>query len=473
MLKGEVLYEMDNKMMLRVKDELAKSKLFDFVEKYYSDDLEILIHSLYKQQFEKKDAKEVLSEVKRFKYRRTKKRWANKAIKDYKEKKKVKNPKELLGEYHHLNEYQMSFLQEDETPEDRIESSKKRLEQWIQDDDALLSEYMYLHQKTKNQQRTAIEVDVAIYLGDSLLKFQEEDESALEKYPNKKGYAVIDKPLFGSTKTRGSMALTESDDFFENSYDVEGDTYKVLVDKDYVNTLNKQVHDLDGFDYRIFTSIMSKRDESFIKERAVTVKLRDIVNMFYETPSTKNHQMIEERLIKMANFRMTYMDGESAISTLSLFDVTINKKTNEPTVRISLHESMYSQFINNQTFFLYHDKVEKLDTALAYQIIMILQQDRLASVHYTDNYQAQKNYIYFCGYIRFQKRKTRILKDIEDALEEIVAQGIVLKSFYRVRDVFHLEYYPVEEAELNDFITNSMHIPDLEKDPLKLAEKSK
>ncbi|WP_336770410.1 hypothetical protein [Bacillus bombysepticus] len=466
------------KLINTVIDKISKTTLLEEIEKQTFGDIEDIVAYLYEQNFKNKDAKEELIKLKAYSFNRTKKRWAQNAIKDYDKKVKRKNKKELLSEYSLLKDYydkngEKLFQQQfnnHTSPESVIEERKQLLLQWSVSEEKSLSSYPYLHQKTKKQIENAILTDITMIIGMTLL-----NEELNTNSPNivlETPFSAIENPIFGNTRGKVKFkknAVEEKNDnkeFYSNEYSLsDGKKYNLLVSKEYVQELNNNVKDLDPMDYKIFLEVMSHRDNSFTTQRAIIIKIGDLVKKLYSSDTVKNYEAVTERLLKMGNFRMTSMADDGQINLVSIFsDVKITPQPNGNNIaRIVVSDSVYNDYIQRQTVLVYKEKVDTLSIDLAHHLIFILQKERMICYQANLEYSINRDLLYFSGYIRFKKRtKTENIKELEKAFNEIIDRQFIVKSYKRIRDTFQIDFYPVEEQEAKDLLEDNYdYIPQI------------
>ncbi|MED0951243.1 hypothetical protein P4T70_24645 [Bacillus mobilis] len=462
-------------LIKKVIDKISKTTLLEKMEDKNLGDIEDIISYIYKEHFENKDAKETLIKVKKDSVNRTKRRWTQNAIKDYDKKVNRKNKKELLGEFELLNDYYEKngkelFLKQFNShpnPESVIEERKQLLLVWSESDEKSLSSYPYLHQKTKKQVETAIFTDITMIVGMTLL--EEERNSYSTNIVVESPFSAIEYPIFGNV--RGKVKVndnkeknTNESDFYADEYSLsDGNKFDILISKDYVDELNHNVKDLDPFDYKLFLEVMSHRDETFTTQRTIIVTIGDLVKKLYTSDGKKNYTAVSERLLKMGNFRFTNMKDDGEVNLVGVFsDVKLTPISNGNVVaRIVVADSMYQNYIQRQTVLVYKQKVDELKVDLAHHLVFVLQKERMICYQTSGSYKISRDLIYFAGSIRFKKRsKPENIKEIEKAFDEIIEKQIIVKAYRRIRDTFHIEFYPVEEQEAKDLLeTNYKDIP--------------
>lgn len=455
--------EKQSRLVKVVIDRVSRLNLLSIYEKYLQKDLEHVVLSLYEQYYQDKDIKESFRLLKKDSFNRTKRRWINSAIKDYETQNQKKN-KELIGEYRLLRTYYETsgkelFSEQFEgisCPEEVIKRRIEALTQWSNDEARYLTDYLYLHQKTRTQIEKAIYTDIAVIMGITLTdtSLQALDENIIES-----PFSTVENPFFSNT--RGKVHLTdpllerEGKEYFLNHYTPhEDEGYQLLIEKEYVEENGNKVSDLDRLDYKIFLEVMSHRDELFATQKIITIKVGDIVKSLYKTDSKRNYKTIEDRIAKMKHYSMTKVESNKKTSygIFDFVDITTNPNGTR-IAEIHVNEVIYRDYIQRQTVRIYRNKVEKLSLDSSYHLLFVMQKERLICYETKSPYTVSRDYLYFSTKIRFRKRrKQENLKEVEEALDELVKQNIAVQSYRRSGQVFQITFIPIEEEEVKNLL---------------------
>ncbi|MGG2134619.1 hypothetical protein AB1284_25440 [Bacillus sp. S2(2024)] len=457
--------------MQQIIDQITKMNLFKVIEKYISIDLEDLINIVFEKYYKDKDIKDTLNKLKRDDLNRTKKRWFTNAIKNYEAEKKKKNRIEIDGEAEFLlrfyEQYGENLFEQEfskyKSPESIISSRIAEIKEWSESETKFLTDYRYINQKTKLQIEKAIEIDIAILIGNYLKKSK---SSGAQVYEN----SLVDLAFFGNTRGKVSLEeetyMNEDNEYYRHKYTPDKNMeINVLVDKDYVMSKENKVSDLDPMDYKIFLEVMRHRDELFATQKLIIVKIGDLVSNIYSSGGMKNYMIVEERLKKMRHFSITKQDNKGNWSAIGIFsDVNVIVQPNGTKVaEIYVTEAIYKDYIQKQTVRIYKEKVDNLTQNTSQHLIFIMQKERLICYKSETNYAVTRDYTYFAGKIRFKKkRKNENLKELEAALSELVEQNIVVKSYKRIGEVFQIQFHPINEQEVQDLLEGNYDYTPLE-----------
>lgn len=455
-------------------ERISNSPLMPVIEDYIDKNVKNLILSIYEDVYQEKDIKETWIFLKRDSFNRTKRRWAGNAIRDY-ETKDNKQKKELYGEYLLLCTYfdtygTKRFQEKFEgflTPEDYIQVQIERLREWSEDDGKLLTEYPYLSNKTKTQISKAIRIDLSMLLGEWLVTGGKSVNQIIES-----PFSTVENPFFsnrrGALKLDNELLVQGQKEYLLSSYKVNDEAdYLLMVEKEYAADNSHRVNDLDQTDYKIFLEVMSYRDSLFATQKVITVKLGDIVRNIYSSDGKNNYKSLEERLAKMKAYSMTKVLQNGTKTTFGIFD-TIEYPPELTggirTANIYVNEMIYREYIQRQTVRIYKTKLEKLTTDSARHLIFILQKERLICYETNATYTVSRDYLYFATRVRFKKRrKSDNLKEIQEALDDLIQQSIVVKSYKRTRDMFQIEFFPIDEQEVKDIVQGNFEYNPLER----------
>lgn len=469
------MYTVTNKVI----DNLTKVESFPFFEKYLSTDFESVVSMIYQEKFKDKDIKEVMRTLKKDYINKTKHRWAKKAIKDYQMGTNKKRKKELAGEWESLVSYidknglQLFQKQFDcQSLEELMQQKINTLLAWSSNENLFLADYLYFHQKTKNQIEKALLLDLTKVLGIVLEQELLNDEyEVIVESP----YSTIENPFFGNT--RGKMKLTddilnkEGKNYISHTYHSgDGVDYEFLVDKEYGEKHKYKVPDIDWFDGQIFLEVMSKRDELFATQKTINVTIGDLVRALYNSDGEKNYKAIEERLHKLKYFSLTKVIGNKSVS-YGIFDyIEIDTAPNGTRVaEIHVNESIYRDYIDRQTVRMYKNRLADLKLEASNHLIFLMQKERIMCYKAQSDYTINRDYWHFSKRIRFKKRnKQANLLEIEEALEELIKEKLVVQSYKRIGQVLQITFIPMDEKEVLDLLEG-----DYEYVPLSQYQKKK
>ncbi|MFL0475494.1 hypothetical protein ACH0CI_26270 [Priestia sp. 179-F W1.4 NHS] len=450
-------------LMRAVIDEVSKLRLLLVFNEYMECDLESTVMDLYKEHYKDKDVQETIRILKKDFLNRTKRRWLNAAVRDYKEKKSTKN-KELLGEYNSLISYYKTngkelFSQQFgdlNSPEVVIKQRIQVLKDWCNEEESLLTDYPYIHQKTNKQIKKAINTDISIIIGLTILSpsLRNIDQCIIES-----PLSTVENPFFSNSRAKlhieNPLLEMEGKEYFSSVYNLEdGTNYELLIEKDYAEEGTK-ISDLDRFDYKVFLEIMSQRDELFATQKIINVHIGDLVKSLYQTASASNYRAIEDRIIKMKHYSMTKVEHNKKVAygIFDYVDITTNPNGTR-FAEIHVNEVIYRDYIQRQTVRIYKNKVEKLSLDASYHLLFVMQKDRLICYETKSPYNVTRDYLYFATKIRFRKRhKKENLIEIEKALDELVKQKLVVESYQRYGKNFLINFIPLEEEEIRDLLT--------------------
>ncbi|MFC6604392.1 hypothetical protein ACFQDF_27175 [Ectobacillus funiculus] len=272
-------------------------------------------------------------------------------------------------------------------------------------------------------------------------------------------FSTVENPFFANT--RGKVHLTdpllerEGKEYFLNHYNpYEDEGYQLLIEKEYVEENGNKVSDLDRLDYKIFLEVMSHRDELFATQKVITIKVGDIVKSLYKTDSKRNYKTVEDRIAKMKHYSMTKVESnrKTSYGIFDFVDITTNPNGTR-IAEIHVNEVIYRDYIQRQTVRIYRNKVEKLSLDSSYHLLFVMQKERLICYETKSPYTVSRDYLYFSTKIRFRKRrKQENLKEVEEALDELVQQKIAVQSYRRSGQVFQITFIPIEEEEVKNLL---------------------
>ncbi|WP_071460632.1 hypothetical protein [Bacillus massilinigeriensis] len=464
--------EMIEKLVSTILGVLDEKELTPILRKYTEASLESLIPFLYETYYEDKDEKEAYAGIKRNSFLRTKRRWARTAIRNLE---KPSAPyKELKGKETFLKNYIQQFGLEQfriefnmDSLEQYMEKAKEELLEWAESEEMPTFTYPFIHEKTKKQRNNAIQIDLAMMIGDLLIKNKLFLKPTVYQSPN----FAITTSFFGISP-RGKLAIDSKNVSLNEPGSDPGKTYhptiqrsrfatnsniSLLVSSDFVNDLNKKVPDLDNKDFELFLDVLMFRDASFQTTRRIQFPLKELVKRVYDSDNAKNYQATIERILKLANYRVTEANERGEYFVKGLFSsVRIQEDSKsdsgERLVTAFVSEDVYDDFLRQQVVNIYSDKVMELKGRFSYHLVFVLQKERIMAHQMKETNPVRRSWLDFRYAIRFNKRtKKENLEEFERALDEIKEREFVIQDYYRSGEYFFFTFYPLSELELNDF----------------------
>lgn len=425
---------------------ISQEESFEKVLSYLSHGSEgnfLLTERLYKEFYDNKTPKEVLIYIKKNKFYRRKKQWANKAIdglKSYKNNNALNEKglsRHLVEKYIMMKDYenqkgQMAFekMFKEKDCEKAIDSYLKELTNWRDHRTSLICEYPFFTELTNNQQSSALEVDLLVIIGEWLVTNLEhleikglqdgkimvdtsnlnESEDFVERAPstslNQPYWGVSKKEMAAlgnehsigaesliTVKRKKSFEMSNEFDLFLDSNILQ--SYQSINEIKNVNSLEiveksanneliksytKKIRTPDMADWRLFVYLINRRHKNFQQNRRIQVYFSDIIAENEKTDGRNTYQIITDRLLRLGFYRMAKnMDGKIHISSL-FSDMIIDKdEKNKWFVTAVVSDSVYDDVIKQQTINIYNKKVQELQNDFAYHLVFVLQKARITS----------------------------------------------------------------------------------------------
>lgn len=470
----------NKELVSSILDILKEKNLIDGLIMYSEEPLASLISFLYESHYMNKDEATVYQTVKRDIFVRTKRRWVRTAIKHLESN--TGPNKELRAKKLFFEGYIKQFGLEQFRKEFSIESldlylkrKSQELLEWAENDTMPVHSYLFIHEKTKKQKRTAVEIDLLMIIGDFLVNKKKSFKLALHQSP----FSAVNTSFFGISN-RGKLDIHSKSVVIEEHEIVMGNdqqaTYyetvpknkfaqkqnvKMLVNSDFVTDLNKKVPDLDAKDFELFLDVLSFRDVNFQATRRINFALKDLVRRLYGSDNSKNYKATIERLLKLSNYRITEMNDEGEYYVRSLFSsVKIQNDSKDmragKLVTAYVSEDVYDDYLRQQMVNIYSDKVKELKGYFAYHLAFVLQKERIMAHQANEPNPVKRKWLDFSYAIRFNRRtKKENLEELEKALTQIKELNFIIQDFYRSGDYLFFQFYPMASFELDDSTIDS------------------
>lgn len=400
-----------------------------------------------------RDVKEVRSYYYKNKFRKTKRNWFNSL------KKSVEDPpkklKELTAEIKFVQDgIDNNFIDLEKnygvkSLEDLIELRLKEVEEWVNDDNMLISDYKYIKDKTKRQIQTALNIDFIITLSDFVIEQFDGDINSVVTEVND---FFTQTPLPGKG-IRTTLKKMNDLSLFVDEY--ANDDYKIttIINQDIINN-NKRSLYIDKKDWEIFYFVLSRRDIEFVERKKIFVNIGDLVKVAYpDSRGKKEYDLVIQRLEKIKDISFKIEEKNGDIHYFDLFNHIILSHDGLQ-AEIEVAEFFHKQYLNNQTIKIYSDKIKNFKHEYSEPIILTLVSERYRYLKEKDMRSSHAYpYEFFARRIRFPSRnKADNLKIIDECLEEIVENEVTVQKFTRKKDVYYITFYPVSDREAEDLI---------------------
>jgi len=420
--------------------------------------------------------------------KKTKQRWFKKEMKEknafYKEMKMAKELNDSLSKKEEMYKFEAVYDGAKDYEDLRAKVIEK-LENWVQDDNALLTDFRYLDSKQGYQIKRAF-VNDALYIGLNLLKdkYPHGNQNSIVGIPRVMGIIPIDHTNRARINHENKIERIEKinnrvvkKSYFVNKYIVDDDfMVESLIDVDILKkgVMAETLKLLGWNDMDIFFILLSQRDENFFRTREIITDIGTIVKEKYASRNAANYRSVRESLWRMEHLSTGIIKPSLSGFTFRLLeyvqigsmvrgeDGNIVKENNgddeeidnkdENYVRVIVSDSVVKDYFMDRTIKMYRDVIDKVKLDASKILLFRLQQERVRCLMegtnvFNTNLNFFKSALYFTN-----KRKSENIKMVERALNEIVEHKILLKSYTRNKDMFQLKFYPMTEREKRDLI---------------------
>lgn len=385
---------------------------------------------------------------------RTKKRWTDKIIEEYKQYqnntlsiKKVKTYAMLIERYNnHLLE---------------------EVNSWQANKEQHLLAFPCFETLSTTQKRQSLEKETIILLGE-FYKQEEKKEKKVYESVN----SMIDLPIFGSGN-KNKLALNQKKKFDEGEnsfYAIDkfpGNTNfneqttmyvdeRFLTsfkdDESFLENLNAMVPDLNSQDYELFNEVLQFRDNRFKWTHTIEVPIQKLVEITFKKQhySKKHYDIIKKRLLKLGYYRVTRKNEQGDIYLYGAFsDVSLTNRDGVDYASCTLTNTIYNAFLNHEITSIYNEELPQLKGSIAYKLVFYLQKERLIAYQAGIKNPVRIEWRSFLKTIRLiGRRKKEKMKELSDALDQIKKLGIILKDYYLSGDFFYLTFDDLSVEEL-------------------------
>lgn len=479
-MEGWTLKKIPKYFINKIQDRAGR-KAKELYEKIFDDSFDSFIEKVITEEIVNKDVQHVRLITFKNQFQRTKKRWfqsVKNSLEEKKEKRgrKTELQKELELAQSILDEYGIeSFRQlyQVNSLEELKENRLKVLEEWVNDPEQMLFDYLYLKDKTPLQIEKAFRTDITLIVCNCLIQ---DFEGNLDGIITEKPHVLVDHPVYTEKRGKGDW-LDETIQYDNKLYYYEkyapspGYHLLTLINKDFLDDPefeNKYTKALDDTDTNIFLAVMARRDVRFMVDRRIVVDIKDILKSAELSDGSFNYKHVIARLRKLANIKFNIRTKDDRLIVFGIFDnlEIENVSSGGTRATIIVNDVIQQQYIEEQVTKIYSDQVKQLEDGTSKNLIFYLQKQRMiyGLKKISEPYILTYNDCLFI--MRFaSNRKKDNLEVIESCLKKYIELGITVKSYKRSGSTFIIEFLPLEMYEIEDLIP-----ADKEKPPLLSGE---
>lgn len=368
-----------------------------------------------------------------------------------------------------------SELTGSKNPVEYKEKLLKDLSSYSTNEDLLLGEYRYIQSKREWQIVSALNNDIEYLFYKRLNEIISDRQFDKYEVPRELVQYPMDTTNSKIPVDSATMERAKSGDILFVDLDVNklGDIvfksrYDVSMFKD--KTVSLSINRLGKFDQDIISYLIGLRSEDFFRTREVITTVGDIAKNIPWSKSVHTYKSIRESLFRLQYLTIVAVNSELRGFSLKILDnVDIIPVNGKDTVRVLFNEDVVQQIANKQTMILYGDKVDSFKHHISTPILLNLQRERMSAFSrgrdtFKINYNRFNRYVYFAD-----NKKSRNIKKILDALDEIVESGMAIKEYHRDRDNFTVIFHPISAKERHDLF-GGVALEDLGKDIIEIGD---
>lgn len=370
-----------------------------------------------------------------------------------------------------LNQDKLKDIIPVENLEDLYDYRLEQLDEWAKDTTTLLTDYIYLSYQKEYQVERAFETDFVFIIA---------DYCKVKNYNGQWGKAIRPRPMDLLTVAwadephiiKTNMEQRGNEIVLYNDYKV-GDNMlmrSMFAVKPNERVYFKNIYALDDTDSEIIEYVLENRGTRFYSdEKTVTIDLRKLGRVLYNSDGGKNIELVKQRIRKIARYSQEYIivdEKKEKVNAEYIVNIFQEVGFHEDTqlAHIVFSERIHQNIINNQTVQVYSDITDMLTNTTARTLIYALQKERIDSYINQTSYIRDFDYFYFLQRIRFRSKKIeQNLKVIEKALKEFQDLNVLMHSFKRKGTGFTIDFMPLTEVEKRDYFDS---VPIHEKTPL-------
>lgn len=373
------------------------------------------------------------------------------------------------------------------TFDEYLKNSSNELLEWALNNDLYISNFKYIKELfTPTKIKNLIKKDLDLLFYKFILRY--DDRNNIDIYSN---YSFFPSKYIGKVLMDPSnKKTTEQKKGNTFSYvHIPDDDKNIKITTVFVapeDTLESvaSVNVYNLHDFNIIKSLIKLSDNDFFTTKTVICDLGDIVELTFKNRNNVSYNIVYNSLKKITSFRSIYENKDTKeFNSFDIYKAYITPKNNydeeEPLEdktsnnvlnyedlktnkyrKLSVRVVFSDQFINSliESSILLNDDITKnYKLNMAKALILPLMNERYKLIN-EDNFNVKLGYSYFNSVLTLgRSNKSRNLKSIESALTEIHSSGKIIKSFYRQKDFFYIEFFPLSKEErksILDYLEN-------------------
>lgn len=338
--------------------------------------------------------------------------------------------------------------------EDVIKKEYEKTKKWLNDPFIPLISYPAIFSITEKRIQNAFYSDILINLKDII---KEHFDGNINDYYKIMPEMLIDKPIFSSKKMNLDLVPNPANtkEFVEKLLFEDGTEFIT----EYTLTAEgtqpiSPVTAFDKYDLDIISGIVANAymQPEFYQSGIIRGNVRTAAKSFNPRPGKNDYDKAKERLEKYQQFSYKRTFANQDFESYSLFsDIKVVDGMYEAVCSRRLKDSIIKQ----QTVRITQKKYNSLDNPMAKTLCYTLQNQRIAICSKKNAEVGERtksyDYLFFAMATRMpNKQKTRNIKLIIEALDEMKSQSLIIEDFKFKGNSFTITFYPLTEAERED-----------------------
>lgn len=490
MFRGDQAFEFNDTLLTKFKIMMADKDVIRLFNEYFSDTFETEVLLAFDERFSGKQWEETEWYLRFQIHGKKKRRWKEKALKDYEEKTDA-TPTELYRFYleatdatrqlHRLGMVTTDAISVEEAVNGKINEIKK----W-EEGPAPLTAYPFIEDKSNRVMKRAIMDDVALELVYFLEKEWESNDYSVQPYKELRDYPVNTQIVFDNKVHRKELE-------FDGEITLEGEKLpykdlgpdvnpvqmivrntKVIQEMTEKLGITDSIKDLDPYDREIISSVMGHRSESFAVNPTIMAPLREVMLDVFKSDNKKNNTNLIQRLINLTKMTFSQYDEETGNFRLfGIFDYIEFSGEDNMQVEIIINKAIHDAYINKQTLRIYREQMEQLEMPM-HSFLLFIQKERI-SAYKLNRVRGEITVDTFRRNLRFKaKRKKEVRDEIIASLNVLIERNLLVMSYTHGTDLFLIDFVPMDNNEVRDIVNSGSEMEDgtfskLLEDPKPLA----
>lgn len=221
--------------------------------------------------------------------------------------------------------------------------------------------------------------------------------------------------------------------------------------------INEELKEAGNDSTRIFSYLLSLKDEEFLLSKEIIVSFYDVLEECYRGINGVNEGWLIDKLFLLSSLSVTEVDSELmgfSCAILNNVDFDVNKDY----LGVRFNNIITDEIIINKTLILYRDFINDIKDPITIELFFEIQKKRILTflennILKNDTFKAKIELEFLLPvFLFFEDNEKDYINAIKSRLDIIVESGLIVKDYKIKNDKFIFYFYPLQEPEINEYL---------------------